>query len=1051
MATEFKTPVSASVALAQDDAALQALQIAGWDLDYITNTNGTKEFGVLHRSSNWGFGTPQPLKSGITLTGSANKSPSQTTGSNPPMGSPQIGLTPPVPSDALAVSGSSGLALLDVLSLPTLARIRRNKTRLVFAVDTEFYYPGGENSREREILTWQFSFAEPCNEDMVHNLIFFSCNGKRLGLGRAISYCLCRFNAVEQLRELRSTKCDVNGYRFEYTREWVVPKYDTKGALWNDYRFGDHNPNWQAFKTFEDARAACCDPDFKTAYDQLAASRKHPTRVKLHSGALAGYSNNFSSFHKNAIHLPITVLCHAGKADLSAFGLGDAEKDVMRCVSEVQGGLISMQNFTMNPARADDSYWRFYPLSIEVRDTMCFAAAGHKSLDKLGEAVGFKKLELLPGYNKDHMENYLLCQPMDFAEYASRDAEVTLRYAGVLFGFNKSMPATASSAAVNSIVETIKDAWCLKNNTEFDEVWRGLTHEPVGMLTDPITGKLVQAYKRNQPVSDEARIIQEYARNSYKGGANGCSSVGWIDGLTHDLDKCSAYPTAMSCVFDIDWQADKLITREWVRENALLEDFHTPFDPAWAYVDDFEFPDSVLYPCIAVNIDGCIVFPRTLGARDGVYLAGVEIFTALKLGARVHIQHGYKAKFLVDAHGQPTRSLFMGVREFVNDRATIKKAVKNGQEGLVVFEQLEKTMASSSYGKTAQNVVEKHTWDSRTQDMVDLGMSRITSPTHASMTTAIVRCVLMAAMNELSELGYDSHSFTTDGFITTADADIVNKLDLCGLAPYLRQVRVELSGIDTIWEEKHSQNGFYNITTRGNIAPNEGGVCAHNSFVSPYPSKSIDDRLYCLDVFLRRKLKVDCTVGVWAKFKDMADSVLREDFYVEKKSRSLSMDFDLKRKPVKGSLHTVHPVINGETFEVANLLTVPYDSPEDYEFYKARGKASACLRTEEEWRRFFARVESAASGVQRHVKDFEWSCIFTCVMGHRLGVWHIPTLDDERMSVEDKCQWINKFNESSVVFKPSHWKNARRQERQTQMLHRTEVEDLLNAMGAVIT
>ena len=1063
MAIEYRTPVDASIAFSQDAVAHQLLLAAGWDFDVLNNTNNNVEFGVFHRAQRWAAAAAQVSNSFMGLTASPKKSPVQSAGSNASLGAHSIASTPtPV---APPFSGT-GLTPFDPMTLPTLARIRRDEERLVLAVDTEFYYPGGPRSRERKILTWQFSFVEPADTQVVHSLVFFSYCGARLGLGRAISYCLSRFGLLGQLRDLDVTKCPDNGYAFRSTREWVVPLKDTHGALWDGYRFDRSSADWGSFGSLDDAVSACKDPDFLSAYSALKKTRAQPSRIKLKrevslmpdgklkdlSGrGLAGYVNNFSPYHRDGLAVPVTILCHAGKADLSAFSFECGEKDVLRQLSEVQGGLVSMRDFTMNVALTTGAYWRFFPLSVCVRDTMCFAPAGHKSLGELGEAVGFSKLSLKPGYSKDAMQDYLSQEPVAFMEYASRDSEVTARFAGTLFGYNRAMPVTASSAAVTSIVETIKDDWGLNGNAEFNSQWRGLTRVATGKKVSPDTGKLVQTYRNDAPVSADAELLQTFARNSYKGGANGCSFVGWVDGITHDLDLCSAYPTAMSCVFDVDWQADKLITREWIREDALLQDFRSPFDPIWAYVDEFEFPEDVLYPCIAVNVDGCITFPRTLGCRDGVYVTGVEIWLALKLGARVHIARGFQARYRIDGSGVPTRSLFKGVREFVNDRAVLKGEIKAGRTELSVFEQLEKTMVNSSYGKTAQNVVEKTTWDARSQEMVDLGMSRITSPTHASMTTAIVRCILMAAMNELASMGYDSYSFTTDGFITTADEDTANALPLCGMAPYLHQVRLDLSGSPKVWEEKHLQSGFYNLTTRGNMSPDSSGVCAHNSYVSPFPSKSAEDRLHCLDAWLSRTSKVDCTVGVWARYKDMADAVTRDDFFVEDRPRSLSMDFDLKRKPVRDSINTVRPVIAGRFYEVANVATVPYESPEEYELYKSRGKSCKCLRTEGEWLAFFSRVASAASGIVRHVSDYDWSRIFTCVMGHRLGIWHIPALDDDSKSVADKCRWINTFNDSSKVFKESHWKNARRQERQSQMLDRSEVADLLGAMGAVLS
>ena len=63
------------------------------------------------------------------------------------------------------------------------------------------------------------------------------------------------------------------------------------------------------------------------------------------------------------------------------------------------------------------------------------------------------------------------------------------------------------------------------------------------------------------------------------------------------------------------------------------------------------------------------------------------------------------------------------------------------------------------------------------------------------------------------------------------------------------------------------------------------------------------------------------------------------------------------------------------------------------------------------------------------------------------GIILIPML--EAGSVEDKCEWINAHNSSDRKFKPSDWKNARRPERQANMLPRemieSKLEELINA------
>lgn len=65
------------------------------------------------------------------------------------------------------------------------------------------------------------------------------------------------------------------------------------------------------------------------------------------------------------------------------------------------------------------------------------------------------------------------------------------------------------------------------------------------------------------------------------------------------------------------------------------------------------------------------------------------------------------------------------------------------------------------------------------------------------------------------------------------------------------------------------------------------------------------------------------------------------------------MDFDLKRLPDPQTFHTVYPVINETTYEIANFETRPYTSIEQYRKYKSIGKSCVVLRTENDWSVFF--------------------------------------------------------------------------------------------------
>lgn len=1074
----YRYETKASTALSEmlrDPSKRQVFENAGWDIDIFKPTkdkNYKRCFDVLHRR------VPNPVSkhkvsnqysgNGVRNSKSLTVQNSVTAGltsrGQNPYGRPHRNgpHTTNASSNVLATVGAAAPTVpFDPNDLETLRLVKRDAQRLVFAIDTEFYYP--DSSRpERMILSWQIVFADPRDLSEIHELVFCSNNGLRVGCGMVLAYIIERFGLASILADMGLSKCLPKGFRYEDSRRWVVPEYDTKGNLWDELTvFPD---KWGTYDNFEDALASCKDPAFKRAYDALVRNNpQRPERHKLEIDRetferleLAGYVNDFTDFHSGKRYLPITLLCHAGKADLSAFDLDEKsfEKDLLRRVSDIQGGLATLNPFQMNPHLVK-SWWRFYPLSVVVRDTMCYAPAGLKSLDALGRSIGVPKLTLPAGYSKDDMLSYLLGDPLSFLDYSAQDSLVTLGYAGKLFEFNRELPVTASSAAVRVAKGVMQEKYNLPTTEDFNRWFRGLTLVDHGKVKNPKTGRL-QPFKRLEPLNDDCRILQEYARQSYKGGLNGCSFVGWVDTHTYDLDLESAYPTAMACVYDIDWEGPKPIAREWRNEWMQLQDFRTPMDPIFAYVDQFEFPADCPYPCIPINIGGKLVYPRTLGKRDGVYVTGIEIWLALRLGAKVHVSRAVQGTYRLDENGQPTRSLFEATHALVRDRGIVKTHLASQPE-LNVYEQLLKTMVNSLYGKTAQNVLEKSTWSALKQSMEDLGCSAISSPTHCSMTTAIVRCTLIAAMNELHLQGKRSYSYTTDGMITDATAAEANSLSLLGLAPYLRAARTALVGDDTVWAMKHEQDCFYNLTTRGNMAPNvetptmKKGVCAHNSYIDAFENGSLGDRLHCLHLWFTRTGKVECTHAAWSKFKDMSGKESRVDFNVRPQTRHLSMDFDLKRKPDESSVVTVHPVLYGETYELANVSTIPYETPEEFELWYERGRSCRCLRTEDEWHTLFGKVLlDPAQSSQRRVRDWEWSRIMTCVMGHRLGVWHIPTLDDPSLTVEGKCNWINGFNKSKKKFKAGDWKNARRQNRQSQMLPRDMVIDLLTAMGAVV-
>ena len=154
----------------------------------------------------------------------------------------------------------------------------------------------------------------------------------------------------------------------------------------------------------------------------------------------------------------------------------------------------------------------------------------------------------------------------------------------------------------------------------------------------------------------------------------------------------------------------------------------------------------------------------------------------------------------------------------------------------------------------------------------------------------------------------------------------------------------------------------------------------------------------------------------------------------------------MKRKPVRDSFTTDELTINGTKYEIAHFDSEPYINIEEFRLYRNKKKLTTVLRTISDWNTFWQKIDFNASGCK--IRDLEWSILFSCIMGYRAGFWIIPEL--ENLSVEEKCKWINSHNSSSKKFKESDWKNARRPDRQVNMLPKNILENKLMEMGAIM-
>ncbi len=964
-----------------------------------------------------------------------SKQQRDTTGSNTPMGR-ATGANDPASFNAVVLS--------DFESFESLRCIRTEKKSLVIGFDSEWH------GNPRKMLSWQFALIYGND---LHEYIFLKSDSSDCSIKNDLWLELALVRILEDLAFKRLLASKYIKYRY-------ITSVDGESNTTNEID--------------------CCTATEAQSNGVYAYVNGKPTSILIDDikngiyilsagDTYSCYRNVFT--HESSDVVDITLVGHSAIADITSFNQnGYSRQNVLRRLSSASGGIFSTTPIVMHPRCISTSsgHNNYFAIHLAVRDTMCCSPDGKQSLSDLGQAIGLPKL-VLPDGSIEHMDRLLESNPSLFFEYASTDAVIALLYSSSIYGVNQAQAVTLLSAGTNVIQKALCEHLGVESVKDYNRMYRGLvpiSHGLVGKLD-----RLGYVETRSlEPINRDVSVLQQDACYAYRGGYNSASDVGFYDIPTYDYDLQNAYPTSMCLVPDVDWE--KCLLNEFEPNHVLTEkDFITTdgsidvFPLMFAYVS-FEFPTTVPFPCIPVSIEGIPVFPRTSDGLDGVYACGPELYLAVKLGATVTIKKGYTVNSLKTSNGDISYSLRAAVKQLVSDRRLAKKVCGKGSlEELIL-----KLLVNGAYGKIAQNVIQKKTWSAVSDEMKDMGCSAITNPVSAAMVTSIVRATLIATQNQVCELGYKCYSVTTDGFISDIPEATLKQLDLFGLRNRLGNARTFLTdGADSeIWEIKHMQNDLLNFMTRGNVSLNTGGatseasdsipevhaidsdsnpvfelpgVCAHGGVKSGFVSDSYADRLWLMQKVLARDGRVSYCYDEWTEFKQLVHG---EPFQVCKKTVERSMDYDMKRKPDISSMTTAYPHIENKTYEVANFSTLPFDSVLEFQTYREVKDYVKCLRTVTDWKIFFEKIVMRGTGAKP--RDFEWARVNSIVMGHRSGLWTIPYLQSCDISVEDKCTWISSFCSSNKKFKLSDWKNARRPERQSKMLPRKELEELLSKM-----
>lgn len=736
---------------------------------------------------------------------------------------------------------------------------------------------------------------------------------------------------------------------------------------------------------------------------------------------------------------PLVFFAHAGLVDWSTLAGG---KWLLQRVQNKGAALFSATIPVTRVISVGERRLRFWRFSLYLRDTSSFAGNG-TSLAKLGDAVGLPKLDMSEEDYLD-MAGVLEREPERFAAYAMRDVEIAYRYMAQLPVVEQDTlcPPTIPACSANYVKRYISHHLQL-DNQGFEEVFRGEVKVEDGLGRSE-SGRSFYMRTHYEAVNVWADELIAHARNAYHGGINTATEVGFFPETSWDYDLTSAYPLALGALYDPDYSQPFAASyeNEWLDRQTFLHDWlHDPFVPGFGVVH-FEFPESCYHPCIPIKTPNGLVFPRTSEGTSGVYVSAAEVMLALAMGAKV-----YALRFIVPYVYDRDGILLHAYHDLtrVRDEQKALHGKKSVQQEAV------KLVNNSGYGKLAQDLSPKVRRDLWSLETDEIAPSKVTSAPHASAATAIVRCTITAAINQLHALGFHVYSATTDGFISDAPKEVLDRIDLYGLRYRLAFVRgVYTDGMShDIFETKHTNTGgLLNFTTRGNVGlnvspdpksrPELEGVMARAGYKG-YDSRSLDDRKAFAKRIVTRSAPLEYEVREWVSAADM----LRhdEDFHTTPIRRSANPNFDLKRKPVLDTMREVAFDIDGEGFSTPTYDTEPYASIEEFIRYKAWASHYQLTRRET----YVELDERARSGTPKERTTTQRDLVRYAVTAYRGRIVDIPEL--ARLRGQARLDFITSHIEEGRPFSSNDWKHCGRPERVSSLPDIGKYIDVVIAMG----
>lgn len=369
----------------------------------------------------------------------------------------------------------------------------------------------------------------------------------------------------------------------------------------------------------------------------------------------------------------------------------------------------------------------------------------------------------------------------------------------------------------------------------------------------------------------------------------------------------------------------------------------------------FKFSENCRYPNLSVRIDGF----GLINPLEGRTVATLpEIWLALYLKAEIiyHEAVIIKDYELPEDIIEDREEKSYVFRTLLRNLYNLRNEAKQNNEELL--QQLYKTYSNSIYGKLAQGIVEKNTFNSRDGGTKKLPKSSITNSYYASMTTGLIRAALSELLVAIDELIQDGHNYkiisaTTDGLLYGIDENKVSVVDTLNTEhkDYRYQTTIEalengykkfkpFELVDPVlskkiekfpslrllklshetWNDKeyieikHVANKVLNIKTRGQVGLYEDDrtVCTLLAKAGHKISGTQNEQAEWIMKHYDEDVEIkDYTFSTLAGFQNIIDENNPIDDLVSiPQKRIISLDYDFKRYPINEHETMPHKDIN---------------------------------------------------------------------------------------------------------------------------------------------